>query len=95
MIIWLSWVDDCVVSGSSKDAKNKKKKLKQLFECNDSVELMEYIGTKVEVDRVMSCIRLTQPVMIQSFCDEIVVSMVKKWSIPALTEQILTKESVR
>ena len=51
LIVWLSWVDDCVVGGSGQDPMTKKRKMKQLFECDDSCELVEYIGNKVHMDR--------------------------------------------
>ena len=35
------WVDNCVVGGYGQDAKVKKNKMKQLFECNNLGELLE------------------------------------------------------
>ena len=51
LIVWLSWVDDCVVGGSGQDLTTEKRKMKQLFECDDSGELVEYIRNKVHMDR--------------------------------------------
>ena len=51
LVIWLTWVDDCVVGGSGQDPIIEKRKMKQLFECNNSGELLEYIGNKVQLDR--------------------------------------------
>ena len=70
LIVWLSWVDDCVVGGSGQDPITEKRKMKQLFECNNSGELVEYIGNKVHMDRKNGLVHLTQPVLIQSFKDE-------------------------
>ena len=40
------------------------------FDCDDVGEMNEYVGCKVDYDREQKRIRLTQPVMIQSFVDE-------------------------
>ena len=68
--MWLSWIDDCVVGRCGQDPMNKKRKMKQLFECDDSGELVEYIGNKVQMDQNKGLVQLTQPVLIQSFKDE-------------------------
>ena len=52
LIVWLSWVDNCVVGGSGDHANPEKRKMMRLFDCNDSGEVREYIGTKVEVEKV-------------------------------------------
>ena len=68
--IWLTWVDDNLVVGEETTVKEEKEKFKKLFECEDTGELKEYVGCKVEYNREERTIRLTQPVMIQSFQDE-------------------------
>ena len=50
LIIWLMWVDDCVVGDSGQDLITEKKKMKQLFKCDDSGELVEYISNKFTED---------------------------------------------
>ena len=66
--------------------------MKQLFECDDSGELIEYIGNKVQLDREKGLVCLTQPVLIQSFQDECGAQNDRNWETPALTGQILMRE---
>ena len=68
--MWLSWVDNCVVGGSGDHANQEKKIMMKLFDCNNSRDMREYIGTKVEVKKEKRLIRLTQPIIVQSFTDE-------------------------
>ena len=35
LIVWLSWVDDCVCFGQSQDVKTTTDEMKSLFECDD------------------------------------------------------------
>ena len=65
--------------------------MKQLYECHDLGELVEYIGNKDHMDRKNGLVWLTQPVLIQSFKDEFGVRENKNWDTPVLTGQILMK----
>lgn len=44
--------------------------MKARFDCNDIGEMLEYVGCKIESDYDKRTLKLTQPVMVQSFCDE-------------------------
>ena len=68
LIIWLLWVDDCLIAGPKEQVLKAKENMKQLFDCDDVGEMTEYVGCKVERDK--QSIRLTQPVMLQCFEDE-------------------------
>mmetsp|Transcript_21771 Transcript_21771/g.28068 ORF Transcript_21771/g.28068 Transcript_21771/m.28068 type:complete len:81 (+) Transcript_21771:195-437(+) len=46
LIVWLSWVDDCVCFGQSKDVKAATDEMKSLFECDDVGKFEEYVGCK-------------------------------------------------
>ena len=70
LVVCLPWVDNCVVGDHGQDLQNKKEKMKKLFDCDNSGKVTEYIGTKVNIDKDAKTIRLTQPVLIQSFEDE-------------------------
>ena len=65
--------------------------MKQLFKCNDSRELVEYIENKVQLDQTKGLVQLTQPVLIQSFQDEFGAHDDRNWETPTLTGQILVK----
>lgn len=81
----MTWVDDCVVSGHGHHTVNNKEKMRQLFDCDDFSELKEYIGHKVDNNKKKGIIRLTQPVIIQSFKDEFSEHPDAQWATLALT----------
>eukprot|EP00957_Ditylum_brightwellii_P006476 491011-Ditylum_brightwellii.AAC.1 len=56
LILWMSWVDDCLVAGPPELIKNAKTEMTGLFECKELGEMDEYIGCK--------------PVLLQSYKDE-------------------------
>eukprot|EP00957_Ditylum_brightwellii_P008239 623296-Ditylum_brightwellii.AAC.1 len=66
----MSWVDDCLVAGLGELVKGAKKEMMSQFECNKLGEMDEYVGCKVERDLEARTIRLTQPVLLQSYTDE-------------------------
>ena len=68
--IWLTWVDDCLIIGDKATVIEEKEKWKKLFECDDVGELKEYVGCKIDYNKNDRYVKLTQPVMIQSFRDE-------------------------
>jgi hypothetical protein len=70
LIIWLTWVDDCLIAGEKWQVIIEKDRMKNLFDCDDIGEMTEYVGCKVEYNKLERYMRLTQPVMIQSFQDE-------------------------
>jgi hypothetical protein len=68
--IWASWVDNLLSCGSNKDVKEGRQAIKKHFDIDKIGELNEYVGCKVEYNREEGWLRLTQPVLIQSFQDE-------------------------
>ena len=70
LIIWFTWVDDCVTCGNKDAVEIERDKLKGIFDCEDLGEMKEYIGCKVERDDEKRSIKVTQPVLMQSFNDE-------------------------
>ena len=65
--------------------------MKKLFDCNDSGEVKEYIGTKVGVDKDNKTIRLMQPVLIQLFVDKFGITKNGKVTTPAAPGKVLRK----
>jgi len=70
LIVWLSWVDDCLVCGKKEGVLQAKKQMMERFDCDEVGELKEYIGCKIDYDREGGSIKVTQPVLLQSFVDE-------------------------
>jgi hypothetical protein len=68
LVIWLSWIDDCLVVGDEEGVLAAKEQMKANFDCDDIGELMEYVGCKIE--RTDDYVKFTQPVLLQSFVDE-------------------------
>jgi hypothetical protein len=70
LIIWLSWVDDCLVVGKKEGVLKAKKQMTDRFDGDEVGELKEYIGCKVDYDPIGGHVKITQPVLLQSFVDE-------------------------
>jgi len=70
LLIWLMWVDDCLIIGNKADVLKSKAEMKALFECDDVGELKEYVGCRIDHDKENRSIKFTQPVLLQSFEDE-------------------------
>jgi hypothetical protein len=68
LVLIISWVDDLLICGQKEAVLKTKEDLKKHFEIDDVGELKEYVGCKVERDK--DSIKLTQPVLLQSFVDE-------------------------
>jgi hypothetical protein len=88
LIIWLSWIDDCLIAGNHDGVELAKEQMKQRFDCDDVGELKEYVGCKIE--RSEKAIRFTQPVLLQSFEDEFQCKE-GKVTIPAEAGSVLEK----
>ena len=72
LIIWISWVDDCLCVGSKQSVMNGKSEMMGRFDCGEIGELTEYVGCKVDYDKEKGTVHLTQPVLLQSFKDELI-----------------------
>jgi len=89
LIVWLSWIDDCLVLGEEQGVLAAKEQMKQRFDCDDLGELDEYLGCKIE--RGEDYFRITQPVLLQSFIDEFGVSSASRTRLPAAAGTVLMK----
>jgi hypothetical protein len=68
LCVWLTWIDDCIIVGSNQVVDRERRKMMQLFECDDVGPMEEYVRNKIEMsERKM---KLTQSVLLQSFADE-------------------------
>ena len=91
LILWISWVDDCLVTGPENVVKREKEKMKQLFDCDDIGELKEYVGCKIVHNRIDRSVKFTQPVLLQSFTDEFEITKNAKHETPAPAGEVLRK----
>jgi hypothetical protein len=72
LVLLMSWFDNLAVTGKPKAIATVKSMMKKEFDCNDQGELNEYIGCKVDCDMEDGSIKLTQPVLMQSYEDELI-----------------------
>jgi hypothetical protein len=92
LVLWMIWVDDCFIAGDKARVLQEKERMKQLFDCEDIGEMTEFVGCKVEYNLEGKYMRLTQPVMIQSFVDEFDLPTDGPIpNTPAETGQVLSK----
>jgi len=63
LVIWLTWIDDCLITGDEKGVKTVKEQIKSWFDCNDVGILIKYMCNEASI-------RFTQLVLLQSFEDE-------------------------
>jgi hypothetical protein len=83
LLIWASWVDDCLHVGPKKNAVlESKNKLTKLVKCDDNGEMKEYVGCKLEMDKEHRWMKITQPVVLQSFQDEFTLPK-ERYTTPA------------
>ena len=90
LLIWLSWVDDCVNIGPKEEVMKSKDILISLFDCEDVGEFNEYVGCKLERDQDKGTLTFTQPVLLQSFEDEFNLAE-REYEIPAEASSVLQK----
>jgi hypothetical protein len=51
LVLWLSWVDHCLVAGKEEGVVKAKATMMELFECDDVRKLLEYVGCKADYDQ--------------------------------------------
>ena len=91
LVLWISCVDDCLVTGEKKEVKMAKEQMMARFDCDEIGELKEYVGCKVEYDTEQGSMRLMQPVMLQSFVDEFDLPKGQSPTTPVMPGTILVK----
>jgi hypothetical protein len=95
LVIWISWVDDCLTVGKDEGVYNAKASMMNLFDCDDVGELKEYVGCKVDYDRANGTMKLTQPVMVQSFVDEFDLPSGAAPNTPAIPGTVLAAGEIK
>jgi len=90
LMIWLSWIDDCLYCGKPEDVAHYKQELMIKLDCDDAGELKEYVGCKIE--RKGNRMKLTQPVLVQSLEDEFEIPDKTPCNLPAPHGKELTSD---
>ena len=90
LVVWLSWIDDCMVWGPQEVIGKESKEFTSRFDCDEVGEVKEYVGCKVDHDKKLRQIKITQPVLLQSYEDEYAIEH-KKPSTPAEAGTVLVK----
>jgi hypothetical protein len=95
LVLWMSWVDDCLVAGNQKAVAMAKPQMKDRFDCDDIGELKEHVGCKVDVNKRERSVTLTQPVLLQSHTDEFNLSEERAPRTPAIAGDVLMRGEVK
>jgi hypothetical protein len=91
LILWISWVDDCLVAGEKLEVLKAKGEMMSRFDCDEVGEMKEYVGCKVDRDWEKGTLKLTQPVLLQSFTDEFELPEGNCPNTPAVPGDVLRK----
>ena len=64
--MWISFIDDMLVVCNEKYMDDVKQKFTNTVDCDDMGAMVEYIGTKIDIDKTQCELKITQPVLVQS-----------------------------
>jgi hypothetical protein len=70
LVLWISWIDDCLCVGPKKGVEAAKKDMMDRFDCDEVGGMDEYVGCKLDCNWEDGSLKITQPVLLQSFVDE-------------------------
>ena len=70
LVLWLSWIDDCLVVGPKEAVAIAKKQLTNRFDCDVLGPMQEYVRCKIDRNCEERLLKITQPVLLRSFKDE-------------------------
>jgi hypothetical protein len=94
--MWSSWVDDLLSCGvENEDLKQGREAIKEHFSLDEVGPLEEYVGCKIEYNKEEGYIKITQPVLLQSFEDKFDLSDTKPTMIPATPGSVLAESEER
>jgi hypothetical protein len=104
LVIWISWVDDCLLMGHKKEVRKYHAVMNSYFDCDNFGDLKEYVGCKIDKQERGNCLLITQPEIVGSFIDEFKIQKDKKskyqpqeaiHSVQFWTEMISTRKIKR
>ena len=70
LILWVSWVHDCLFICPPKMKDEIRKEMTTRFDCDIIGNMDEYVGCKIERNNNERWVKITQPVILQSFVDQ-------------------------
>ena len=74
LVLWASWVDDLIACGPKDLVLKEVQRMKGEFKCDDGGAMTEYVGGKIDYKPEDHTMKITQPVLLQSFEDEFEVN---------------------
>ena len=89
LLLWITWVDDCLVIGPPDALKKSKEEMSNLFDVADLGPIQEYVGCKVDYDPKQRAAKITQPVLLQSLEDEFDLPKGAPPVTPAVPQEVL------
>ena len=94
LVVWISWMDDCLCVGLNVEVQKARTYILARFECDDTGELKEYLGYKS--DRHMNDMgqnKLIQTVLLQIFEDEFEIEETRREAITkTVTGSVLNQD---
>ena len=85
LVLWLSWIDNCIYCGKADEINESKKNLMSKLDCEDIGKLNKYVGCKLE--RKGNRMKITQLVLVQSLEDEFKIPPSTPCNLPAPGEK--------
>jgi len=85
------WVDDCIVAGRKQDVKDSIRLVKKYFKISEIGELTEFLGCQIVRNSKQNSMKITQPVLLQSFLDEFDIPKSGSWKTPAVPGEVLIR----
>ena len=95
LVLWITWVDDCLGVGPTKAVTESKEELAKLFDVDDLGTVKECVGCKIDYKPDVGALKITQPVLIQSFEDEFELPNGAHPNTPAVPGEVLKSVEVR
>ena len=92
LILWISWVNDCLVAGNKKNVLHAKSEMMSRFNWDKVGVLNKYKGCKLDWNKKQGTMKVTQPVLLQSLKDEFGISEEQQPTKPAEPGSILSME---
>jgi hypothetical protein len=95
LILWVKWIDDCLVLGPVKAVKAARTQMTDIFHCDVLSNMDKYIGCKLEHNEQEGWLKFAQPaVLLQSYEDEFdLPNESEKPNIPAEAGQLLAMKA--
>jgi hypothetical protein len=88
LLLIVLWIDNNLIIGSKKTVGKTKKDTMERFECKDCRDVEEYVGCKCKIARTKNPLKFTQPVLMQSYNDEVNLPK-KSYRMPATVGLVL------